>query len=268
MAFDPAGSHVGEPAEGVRRLRWSPVTAAASWDGAQVTARAMTRAARAGAGTTDETHWSERAGALLAPLLHAAHLAERPIEEVLRWVLRHDPESARKILLGAHAALAADVLAGIEATDGRERNLIFLGGGGVLAAYGSDAVRESAAEPNFDPVRFATSTDTVYITAPEQLQALCAPLVVGLLEQIRHAVYAGCAGGEKEGPQMLWALDEAANIAPIHDVPSLLSQAGGQGLQVMIGLQDMSQARSRWGAEVADGFLTSLPDQSLARRDR
>jgi type IV secretion system protein VirD4 len=261
--FDPAGSHLGELAEGVRRLSWSPVTAAASWDEAQVMARAMTRAARAGAGTTDEMHWSERAGALLAPLLHAAHLAERPIEEVLRWVLRHDPESARKILAGADAALAADVLAGIEATDGRERSSIFSAAAGVLAAYGSDAVRESAAEPNFDPAGFAASTDTVYITAPEQLQALCAPLVVGLLEQIRHAVYAGCAGGEKEGPQMLWALDEVANIAPIHDVPSLVSQAGGQGLQVMIGLQDMSQARARWGAEVADGFLTLFQTKVL-----
>ena len=56
--------------------------------------------------------------------------------------------------------------------------------------------------------------------------------------------------------QMLLALDEVANIAPIHDLPALISQAGGQGLQVMVGLQDLSQARSRWGAEIAEGFLT------------
>jgi hypothetical protein len=62
---------------------------------------------------------------------------------------------------------------------------------------------------------------------------------------------------------MLWALDEAANIAPIHDVGSLLSQAGGQGLQVVMGLQDMSQARARWGAEVADGFLTLFQTKLL-----
>jgi type IV secretion system protein VirD4 len=46
---------------------------------------------------------------------------------------------------------------------------------------------------------------------------------------------------------MLWALDEVANIAPIHDLPALVSQAGGQRPQVMVGLQDLSQARSRWG---------------------
>jgi type IV secretion system protein VirD4 len=55
---------------------------------------------------------------------------------------------------------------------------------------------------------------------------------------------------------MLWLLDEVANIAPIHDLPTLVSQAGGQNLQVVIGLQDLSQARTRWGADAADGFLS------------
>jgi type IV secretion system protein VirD4 len=55
---------------------------------------------------------------------------------------------------------------------------------------------------------------------------------------------------------MLWLLDEVANIAPIHDLPALASQAGGQNLQVVIGLQDLSQARTRWGTDAADGFLS------------
>ncbi len=58
------------------------------------------------------------------------------------------------------------------------------------------------------------------------------------------------------GPEMLWLLDEAANIAPIHDLPALVSQAGGQSLQVAIGLQDLSQARSRWGRDAAEGFMS------------
>jgi type IV secretory pathway TraG/TraD family ATPase VirD4 len=253
--FDPAGSERRLP-DGVRRLSWSPVAAASSWDGALVMARAMTSAARPGAGTTNENHWSERAAALLAPLLHAANVTRRPIAEVLRWVLRQDLAPARQALLDSEAEIAADVLAGVEATDARERSSIFSATAGVLAAYNADAVRESAANPNFDPTRFAASRDTIYITAPEHRQTLCAPLIVGLLEQVRHAVYERAASGEEDGPPMLWALDEVANIAPIHDLPALVSQAGGQGLQVMVGLQDLSQARSRWGAEVAEGFMT------------
>jgi type IV secretory pathway TraG/TraD family ATPase VirD4 len=253
--FDPAGSTQQLP-DGVRRLSWSPVAAAATWDEAMVMARAMCAAGRAGVGTRDEGHWSERASALLAPLIHAANLTGRPIGEVLRWVLRQDLTEARNVLLDVESAIAADVLAGIEATDARERSSIFSATAGVLAAYNADAVRSGAAHPNFNPTHFAASTDTIYVTAPEQYQALCAPLIVGLLEQVRHAVYGRAAGERPGAPQMLWALDEVANIAPIHDLPALISQAGGQGLQVMVGLQDLSQARGRWGAEIAEGFLT------------
>jgi len=123
----------------------------------------------------------------------------------------------------------------------------------VLAAYNSDSVRKAAASPNFDPDRFAASRETIYITAPGHQQALCAPLVVGLLEQIRHATYRR-AGEELGGPPLLLCLDEVANIAPIHDLPALVSEAGGQGLHVMACLQDLSQARERWGDAAAEGF--------------
>jgi len=35
-----------------------------------------------------------------------------------------------------------------------------------------------------------------------------------------------------------------------------VSEAGGQGLHVMVCLQDLSQARKRWGEDAADGFLS------------
>jgi type IV secretory pathway TraG/TraD family ATPase VirD4 len=253
--FDPAASEQRLP-DGVRRLCWSPVAAAASWDEALVMARAMAACTRPGSGTTNEDHWTERAAALLAPLLYAANLIQRPVEDVLRWTLRQDLEPARQALADADSVIAADVLTGIERTDARERSSIFSATAGVLAGYNADAVRAAAARPNFDPARFAASTDTIYITAPEHRQALCAPLIVGLLEQVRHAVYERAATEAQDGHVMLWALDEVANIAPIHDLPALISQAGGQRLQVMVGLQDLSQARSRWGAEVAEGFMS------------
>lgn len=253
--FDPAGEEQQVP-PGVRRLSWSPVAAAATWDQALVMAKAMTAAARAGAGTTNESHWAERAAALLAPLLLAASVTERPVEEVLRWILRHDLEPAGEALADNEADLAADVLAGIRNTESRERSSIFSAAAGVLSAYNADAVRHSASSPNFNPERFARSTDTIYITAPEHKQALCAPLIVGLLEQIRRCIYHRARNEHPAGPPMLWLLDEVANTAPIHDLPALVSQAGGQGLQVMVGLQDLSQARARWGQDTADGFLS------------
>lgn len=37
---------------------------------------------------------------------------------------------------------------------------------------------------------------------------------------------------------------------------ALISQAGGQGLQVMVSLQDLAQARARWGDAQADALLS------------
>jgi len=253
--FDPSGEQAELPRE-IRRLSWSPVTAASSWDGALMMARAMAACASAGKGTTNEEHWRERSSALLAPLLYAANLTSAPVSELLRWVLRKDLNAAGTALEDHDAKIANDVLVGIAKTDERERSSIFSATAGVLAAYNADGPRRAAAKPNFDPARFVNSTDTIYITAPAHKQALCAPLVVGLLEQIRHATYEEARGNGAAGAPLFLCLDEVANIAPIHDLPALVSEAGGQRLHVMACLQDLSQARNRWGEAAADGFLS------------
>jgi type IV secretory pathway TraG/TraD family ATPase VirD4 len=254
--FDPSGEPGALPRE-IRRLCWSPVTAAESWDGALLMARAMAACTAPGRGTSNEAHWRERSSALLAPLLYAANLGGRPVGELLGWVLRGDLGPAGLVLEDHEAVVANDVLMGIANTDPRERSSIFSATAGVLAAYNADATRRAAATTNFDPGRFVASADTVYVTAAAHRQALCAPLVVGLLEQIRHAAYArGGGGGGDAGPPVFLCLDEVANIAPIHDLPALVSEAGGQKLHVMACLQDLSQARERWGEAAADGFLS------------
>jgi type IV secretory pathway TraG/TraD family ATPase VirD4 len=253
--FDPAGERSELP-RGIRRLSWSPVTGARTWDAALMMAHAMAACTSVGRGTTNEQHWRERSTALLAPLLYAANLGGRPVAEVLRWVLRQDRNVPGLALEDHNAQVANDVLVGIAKTDARERSSIFSATAGVLAAYNADGTRRAAASPNFDPTRFAASTDTIYITAPAHKQALCAPLVVGLLEQIRHAAYERAAYRGTAEPPVFFCLDEVANIAPIHDLPALVSEAGGQRLHVMACLQDLSQARARWGDAAADGFLS------------
>ncbi len=263
--YDPAGTMSELPA-GARRLCWSPVAAARDWDGALLMARAMTAASQVGRGTTHEHHWAERAGALLAPLLLAAQLADRDVGDVARWVLRQDLDTPALVLEEHDTPVASDVLVGIAQTDARERSSIFSATAGVLAAYRSDAARRSAAHPNFDAARFVDSRDTVYVCAPAHKQALCAPLVVGLLEEIRHATYARHAAGAADRRRpVFFCQDEVANIAPIHDLPALVSEAGGQGLHVLVCLQDLSQVRSRWGDPAAEGFLSLFQTRLVLR---
>jgi len=207
-------------------------------------------------------HWTERAEALLAPALHAAALDGADLTTVLSWVDRRNAATALAILDRNGASRPGDLLAGIAATDPREQSGIWSTASGVLAGYRSEAALASTRDPDFDARAFCASAATLYICATGRHQAVAAPLVVGLLNDVRSAAYARSARAEVEGrapgdrpPPVVLALDEVANIAPIPDLPGMVSEGAGQGLLTLACLQDLSQARSRWGG-AADGLLS------------
>lgn len=247
--YDPTGTT--EAPAGTTPLRWSPVAASTTWDGALAVARVMVGAARPGGRHGEASHWTERAEALLAPLLHAAASSATDMRAVLGWTLRQEVTPAASALRGRGADVAADVLAGIAATDGREQSGIWSTAAGVLSAYRSELALATTVSPNFDPAGMAGTADTVYICAPAKQQALAAPAVVAFVEAVRAGAFAAPAGL----PPLLLALDEVANIAPLPDLPAIVSEAGGQGVAVLACLQDLSQARQRWGA-AAEGLLS------------
>ena len=249
--FDPTGSGARG---GAQELRWSPVLASRSWDGALLIARAMTT--NIGAGTTDRSHWANRAQALLAPMLHAAAVHGRDIESVVDWVMRHELDDPGILLEDQRCSkLAFGNLLGLLHTEERERSSIFSAAADALQAYGSEHALAAARDPNFDAARFVRSAETVYIHAPAEAQAAAAPIVCALLAEIRRAAYHAYAAGQLARGRVLFALDEVANIAPLEELPQIASEGGGQGLLLLAALQDLSQARQRWGAQ-ADGFLT------------
>ena len=217
--------------------------------------RSMVAGTNIGTGTTNGAHWARRAQALLAPLLHAAAVSGREIDAVLDWVMRHELEAPGR-LLERHdgSELAVRMLTGLQNTEGRELASIFSAAADALDAYTSREALDVARDQNFHPDRFVLTRDTVYIHAPGEDQAAVAPLVCGLLADIRRATYQARREGTLRS-RVLFALDEVANIAPLDELPQIASEGGGQGLALLAALQDLSQARARWG-KAADGFLT------------
>jgi type IV secretory pathway TraG/TraD family ATPase VirD4 len=114
--FDPTHTN-HHPA--ARQLRWSPVSASESWDGALLMARAMVGTG-VGSGTTDSSHWSKRATALLAPLLHAAALSDQGVDAVVGWVMRHELDEPGTLLEQTGSRLGVEVLSGLANTEARE----------------------------------------------------------------------------------------------------------------------------------------------------
>ncbi len=262
--YDPSGK-IDLP-EGVERLVWSPVAASADWRQAQIVSRMMVRTARVPGGGVDsgsahrDPHWTERAESLLASLLHAAALTDRPMRDVVSWVDARKASEALDVLErgGDPSAFARDLLSGIVATDLRELSGIWSSASGVLGAYRNEPAIASTKGPAFDSAGFCRSRGTVYVCASGLDQDLAAPLIVGLLTDIqnaRFAIHSDMAGEHGGVPPVLFALDEVANIAPLPNMTSLASEGGGQGIVTLACLQDLSQARQRWGDQ-AEGFMS------------
>jgi type IV secretion system protein VirD4 len=252
--YDPSGEV--ECPRDVERVGWSPLTTASDWDAAVVTADAMVAASRMSGARVGEHHWTERAGALLSTLLHAAALENLSMREVLRWIDRHEGADPLEILASKadREGRAADLLSGIVATDSREQSGIWSTASGVLAAYRTGGAAASTSAPPLDFGTFCDGPNTLYICSTGRRQRQFAPLVVSVVGDVRDAAYARARDG-RTGPPTLLALDEIANIAPIPDLPALVSEGAGQGLLVLACLQDLSQARARWGT-AAEGFVS------------
>ncbi len=268
--FDPGGE--GHPAPGVTACRWSPLSAVHSWDDARRIASRMAEPARRGEdGKAGDKHFVDRARDWVEVLLYAAHLAGRPVSRVAEWAVAAGTEDAQTevltCLIAAEdtgdegAGIAKRQLEGLIATPDRERGSIISTMSGLLRIYSSIAARRIGDAPNFDPAEFVRSSDTLYITASPERQQEYAPLIASMIEEIRYAVYARHRaheqGREPWRPHVTFVLDEANNTAPV-PLPAIISEAGGQSLHVIVGIQDLSRARARWGKE-ADGFLTLFP---------
>jgi type IV secretion system protein VirD4 len=259
LLFDPSGSITRD---GVVTVGWSPLASARSWDQAVLTAEAMVGATnRHAAG--DQSHWNERAGALLATLFHAGALMERQMADIVKAINRRQASEFITELGRAASYLAHDLLVGITETDSREQSGIWSTASGVLSAYRTESALASTTIDPFDADAFVKTRQTLYICATGDTQTHVGPLIVGLIRDLRTAAYRFAAhrsltSGEhcsRSHPPVLLILDELANIAPIHDLPTLIAEGGSQGLVAIACLQDLSQARARWGI-AADGFFS------------
>lgn len=285
--FDPGGAAV--PA-GVIGLRWNPLCDVTDWDAARSVAARLSGPSRSAAGANPGSgsgdHWVDRAESWLAVLLFAARLSgtddgaagsggdgSGDIEALARWCLNPTaagPECEATLIVAEQdgiegANIAASLLDSLLSIPDRERESIASTLGRIMNIYTSTAALRSGVSPNFDVHAFVRSNDTVYITAPVDRQRDYAPLIAGFLESIRLAQYhrrqAVDLGQETQHAPITFVLDEAANTAPI-PLPNVVSEAGGQGLHLVVAFQDLSQARSRWG-QAAEGFLTLFPEKLI-----
>jgi hypothetical protein len=252
LRVDQAMKAFGQPAW------WDVVAGCDVWEVALERARALVLAAIADGDIDNAVFFREQIIRLVAPMLYACCLAgETDSEFVTRMrssrLLNVDPlqpsfaavaDALAKAKGDAHVAVQwlRAFCEGDRMTPATRANL--------LSVLDAQILRLWEAEPEvertlLDIDSLLTGISTIYIQAREDFAKTAAPLVAAFIQGLTSTWR---AKSRDERPHaMLLALDEVANVAPLHTLPNLMATAGGDGIQVILGVQDVDLLVDRWG---------------------
>jgi type IV secretion system protein VirD4 len=248
---------------------WSPLIAAMgdkAWAGARRMASALIEAAGLAEGGTNSNadFWNAAAANYLGPLLLAAAQEGTSMEPVMRWLQQGDGaqgEVAQRLAAYPEALRAATAVWQLAA---KLKDSVYITARTSLSAYEDADVLRTCLAPagaltDITPAAVLGSSvegaegrgATLYVISPPTDWRYFAPLFTALITSLIDAAYSRSDQGGPSGQPVLLALDEVANIAPIRDLPSIVSTAAGTGIQIITVLQDLGQAERVWGSDGA-----------------
>jgi type IV secretory pathway TraG/TraD family ATPase VirD4 len=197
---------------------------------------------------------------LLAGMLLAAALQNRPITQVFTWL--SEPTNQEPVdVLRAHDydLIAADVQ-GVIMSPEKQRGGVYGTARQMASCLKIRAIERWVAplgsnfsgdrRPQFDPDAFVRGTGTLYSLSKEG-QGSAGALVTALTAAVVEAAEefaTGQAGGRLAVP-MLVVLDEAANVCRWKNLPDLYSHYGSRGIPIMSLFQSWAQGQVGFGRE-------------------
>lgn len=242
--------HVFDPSRttSYRASGWSPLAGCSTWAGATRVAfdLAMAGKAAVGTGMNLADFWFGGAAKALAPYLFAAATSGRAIDDVARWIDREERDEVVELLKPRHA----DAVLAHQATFKREdraRSSLFQVMQQIVSVYLDPGVAASAESHEIVMDELLDGgAHTLYVTAPIHDQARFRPLFAAVIRQVLTGVFERASDQPLPAPLLL-VLDEAANIAPVEDLPTVASTAAAMGLQLVTVFQDVAQIKGRYG---------------------
>jgi type IV secretion system protein VirD4 len=263
--YDPFGDR--------RSAGFTPLVPARTWPGAIRAGEALASAAHPDQANAANEFWDKEAAAMLAPLLHAAALAGAGMGELVRWLDARDFQEAVAVLQGAGAASAAEQLEGVGRRDERNRETTVMSALNLLRAYRYPQVA-ACARSDLTPERFLDgAANTIYVVAAGHDQEALRPVILALVAAMYEAAIVKARVSGALDPRLFILMDEAANIAPLRNLASWLSQCGDHGIVIATIWQSIAQIDQRYGraardaicaASTAQVFLPPLVEQTSA----
>lgn len=249
--FDPQGI-VDEPAT----WWWNPLTYVTDEVKASMLADLFAAAARDPGARTD-AYFDSAAQDLLAGLLLAAALDDRPITQVYLWLTDPTDDEPVAILRRHDYPLSAAAVAGVVNAPDKQRGGVY-GTAQQIASFltNRQAVRwvtptgPGDSRRQFEPARFVRATSTLYSLSKEG-RGSAGPLVTALTVAVTEAAedLARRSPGGRLPVPLVAVLDEAANVCRWRELPNLYSHYGSRGICILTILQSWSQGVEVWGRD-------------------
>lgn len=193
---------------------------------------------------------------LLAGLLLAAALDDRPITDVYTWLTRPADETAVDVLRAHGFPLTADQVAGVVAAPDKQRGGVFGTAQQMASCLTNRQVAAwitpqgpADARPRFSPQDFVRADGGTLYSLSKEGRGTAGPLVTALTVAVVEAaeeLAARSAGGRLTTP-LVGVLDEAANVCRWRELPNLYSHYGSRGIVLLTILQSWSQGVEVWG---------------------
>jgi hypothetical protein len=256
LVYDP-----GHLCDTPDRLHWSPT--AGCEDAATATARAAALLTPVRPLAKADSAVADTAQTLLRCWLHAAAVDGRPFRQVHRWASgsgAHEPVSVLRTHPEAASGLAGLLESALTAYPERREIAQEL----TVRAFGalsSVHIREACTPNRSDALvleSFAREGGTLYVVGEPIEDPRHRPGAMPLLTALAsHVVEHGrrMAARSPDGrldPPMTFVLDDVAAVAPLPQLPELLSAGQDQGMPALVLLRSEEQARARWQDRLPD----------------
>jgi type IV secretion system protein VirD4 len=223
---------------------------------------ALVAAAQTGRGADDPDHWRAGAARILRPyfLAAACHpLRSGDLGVVRRWLAAQEVAEPVSVLRGLDNTAGyqwAAELQGVANTPDRERGSFYSAAETTLAATSDPRVLDSCSMTELDLERLLLTRSTLYVVSQTEDQKAVAPLISALIESVVTTAYQ-FHRQRQLGARLLLSLDEFANIAPLPNVESIVSQGAGQGVNIVWAAQSLAQLRHRYGEHAAEAIWSA-----------
>ena len=240
---------------------FTPLIPARSWPGAIRAGEALASAAHPDSSNAANEFWDKEAASMLAPLLHAAAISGQSMSELVRWLDARDFTDAIACLKATGASAAADQLEGVSRRDERNRETTVMSALNLLRAYRYPQVA-ACAVGDLTPERFLDGqANTIYVVAAGHDQDALRPVILALVAAMYEAAIVKARTSGVLDPRLFILMDEAANIAPVRNLASYLSQCGDHGIVIATIWQSIAQIDQRYGRPARDAICAASTAQ-------